>query len=161
MTPELILTVLQYGIGFACTYAALNFVAPALFKLGVLNRGAAPNSLIDIKGPVSGFLVAVAIFIAGWFGSEILELALAGASLPALVFIKSNVWAAYAFSITCAAVITWLITDLASRWVYVANLGVAFVISISDTVLTHFVNLGYHTFVMPQIITVLKSIYGV
>lgn len=161
MTPELILTVLQYGIGFACTYAALNFVAPALFKLGVLNRGAAANSLIDIKGPVSGFLVAVAIFIVGWFGSEILQLALAGASLPALVFIQSNAWASYAFSITCAAVFTWLITDLASRWVYVANLGVAFVISISDTVLTHFVNLGYHTFVMPQIITVLKSIYGV
>ena len=161
MTPELILTVLQYGIGFACTYAALNFVTPQLFKLGVLNRGATASSFIDIKGPISGFLVAVAIFLGGWFGSQVLELALAGASLPALVFIKQNVWASYAFSIGCATVITWLITDLASRWVYLSGIGVALVVSISDTVLTHFVNLAYGNFVLPHVISLLKSVYGV
>lgn len=161
MNPELILAVVQYGIGFACTYSALNFIAPALFKLSVFNRGAAANSFIDIKGPVSGFLVAVAIFLAGWFGSQVLELALAGASLPALVFVKQNIWASYAFSIACATVITWLLTDLASRWVYISGIGVALVISISDSVLTHFVNLAYANFVLPHFINLLKAVYGV
>ena len=160
MTPELILAVLQYGIGFACTYSALNFVTPALYKLGVLNRGAAPNSFIDISGRLSGFLVAVAIFIAGWLATDILRTAVAGVSIPAFILITTNIWASFAFSITCAAVTTWLVTDLASRWVYVKGLGVAFVVSISDTVLTHFVNLGYDAFVLPQVINVLKSVYG-
>lgn len=161
MNPELILAVLQYGIGFACTYAALNFVTPALFKLGVLNRGATANSFIDIKGPVSGFLVAVVIFIAGWLATDILRLAVAGASIPLFAIITSNVWASYAFSITCAALVIWLVTDLASRWVYVSGFGVALVVSISDTVLTHVVNLAYGNFVLPHVINLLKAAYGV
>lgn len=162
MTPETILYAWQMAIGFACTYLAINFVGPLLFRVPFLNRGQAPNSFIDNGGPVVGFIFAVAVFAAG-FGLDYVLKAVAAVHLPTWFVIQTNYWANHAVSIAFASLCIFLVADLfsAKTKVYVSGLGAAFVIAFSDSVMTIGAQWVNGNFVIPSLIQILQSAAGV
>lgn len=161
MTPETILYAWQMAVGFACTYLAITVVGPLLFRAPFLNRGQAPNSFIDSGGPVVGFIFAVAVFAAG-FGLDYVLKAVAAVHLPTWFVIQTNYWVNQAVSVAFASLCIFLIADLfsAKTKVYVSGLGAAFLIALSDVIMTFGAQWVNGNYVIPSLIQILQSAAG-
>ncbi len=166
MDPQLILTFIGYAIGFSCTYLAVNAVAPAFSRIGLVNGGGAPNSVVDIGSFWKGLALAIAVFAAGFAIELGFTPALAALSMKAFITVQTNVVAHHAFSIACASLMTWYILVLTgvaptnSVRGYVNAALVAVVVCASDSGLTHVVNKVYGAYVMPHVIGLLQTMYG-